>query len=769
MSARSYDPDSNPDRYTKINKPNVFRDDQMYVEVMSSDLTRKGICKYLSDSTPSDMTPIGRSKNMPIVVVLGDTASMGHTKLETVREFYLDGVLRAASVTEALVVDSGLVSSPGVAPPKLQHEDFCRNTFQMGIVPTKVKETLSLYHTQMLCLTDFLGWKDRPDEFAQVKFDFIRRLAGKGRIVCVLFNEGHNALEEAYAATRAGIGVIAVKGSGPLADEIANAKESGTSNDPKIMEMINSTCLQTFDMEQGRICDFAALIRMYATTDIVEMMRVCAKLEPLEVDQVWFDRGAPQLQLRVREGQGRLQFLNSGKTGTSSSSSSSSSKKKNKNKSKNDTNQKNPLKNNKQQPQKPTKSNKNNNQSSPTQRRKKVPSREPTPEPTPEPTTQYNDDQAQAAIKIQALQRGKIERAEVKQINETREKAAIKIQARARGKQGAKRAQRKKEGKPLDTIREEEEFAKVELNFDEPIVSRYRKDGFWVEIMHVSDDTKGKLFIRIKLHGIGTFCALPKACILKQGKNKQTNMKMISIKSISKKKAKHDDNGEDKDKIVITAIVCFIIKPNEKKLDNLTFKLQAGYDEVPIPNKFMRSFAMFRSAGPLSKAEKSETKDVPVKKKDEEKKTDETANKSEGTEEEIKAAIKMEAIARGNHDRKMVAEMKAEKQKLLKKGMTEDQAALKLEAMARGNRDREKVRRMKEEKKIAEKHGTMSEEDAAIKIEARMRGKQDRAKVAKMKEEKAKEGAKAKEEEEKKNEEKKNEEKKNEEKKKEEK
>merc|ERR1711865_353446 len=237
--------------------------------------------------------------------------------------------------------------------------------------------------------------------------------------------------------------------------------------------------------------------------------------------------------------------------------------------------------------------------------------------------------------------------------------------------------------------------------------------------------TKGKLFMRIILHGIGTFCALPKACILKQGKNKQTNMKMISIKSISKKKAKHDDNGEDKDKIVITAIVCFIIKPNETKLDNLTFKLQAGYDEVPIPNKFMRSFAMFRSAGPLSKAEKSETKDVPVKKKDEEKKTDETANKSEGTEEEIKAAIK-------------------------------------LEAMARGNRDREKVRRMKEEKKIAEKHGTMSEEDAAIKIEARMRGKQDRAKVAKMKKEKAKEGAKAKEEEEKKNEEKKNEEKKNE-------
>jgi hypothetical protein len=729
MSARSYNPSQNQGRYAKLNKPNVFRDDQMYLEVMSPDLSRKGICKYLTDSTPSHMVPLGKQNNMPVIIVLGDTMSIGDDNLARVREFYLDGVLRAASTTEALVVDSGLVSTPGVATPTIQHEDFCRNTFQMGIVPGRVKETLSLYHTQMVCMSDFNGWGDRPEEFAQEKFDFIRRLAGKGRIVCVLFNEGHCAFEEAYAATQAGIGVIAVKGSGKLADEFANAQEAGSSDDPKLNEMINSSCLQSFDMENGRICDFAALIRMYATTDIVEMLRVCNKLEPLEIDQVRFDRGVPQLQLRVREGvEGRLQFINSGKTGNTVTT---------KTRTKTKTNKK------AQSKRKPTKtaaaappplppskkSSGSNKKSLATEKQNKRPSRERKSEPE---APQYGVEEASAATKIQAIQRGKHDRQAMQQQQKEREKAATKIQAKARGRQGAKRADRKKNGEPLDP--ELEAFEKVECNFDDPIVSNYRKKGYWCEIMHVSENEKDKqLYLRLRLHGLGQWLDLPKACSLKGGKN-QDKYKMFAIRAITKKKVTEEDTGDPK--VTIEAICIFLIPKNG--CSNLSFKMQAGYEEVPIPAGFMRPFNMFRSAGPLSRKEGQAGTSTPNK--DNKEKKGAAADAPAATEEEIKAAIKMEAIARGKHDRKMVQQMREEKAKLLKSGMSEDQAAVKLEAMARGNRDRERVRRMREERKLADKHG-MTEEMAATKVEAMVRGNADRVRVKKLQEERTKEKA----------------------------
>ena len=219
MSARPYEAEP---RHTYLhNKHNVFRDDQMYVECHSSDLARIGICKYLNDSTPSAMIPLGKERAKPMVVVIGDSLTMDEQVLDKAREFYLDGILRAASTSGGCVVDSGLASGIGVCAPKLNHHDYCRNVFQMGISPSNIKEILSLYHTQNISMTDFNGWKDRPDEFAAEKFDFIRRLAGGGRTVCILFNAGYNAFEEVYAATQAGIGVILVQGSGELADELA--------------------------------------------------------------------------------------------------------------------------------------------------------------------------------------------------------------------------------------------------------------------------------------------------------------------------------------------------------------------------------------------------------------------------------------------------------------------------------------------------------------------------------------------------------------------
>jgi hypothetical protein len=608
MSEREYKPEPNPERYKLFNTPNVFRDDRMYVEVESPDLARKGICKYLTDSTPSHMVPIGKKKDTPIVVIFGDTTSMDDETLTRAQDFYLDGVLRAASTSESIIIDSGLVSAIGVCKPKLEHSDFCRNTFQMGILPGNVEETLSLYHTQIISVTDFDGWNDQPAEFAKEKINFIRRLAGRGKIICILFNEGHVAFEEAYAATQAGLPVIAVQGSGPLADELAEAKISGTSSDSKVTEMINSSCLTSFDMS-GRICDFAALIRLYSTVDMVSMQRQISKLSFLDIEPVWFERGKPLLQLRVREGvDGRLKFYNNGKT----------------------------ARKNKKKPTRPS-GDKKKLVASPTDKRKKRPSNEKINSSKAKlpPADHYDDHHHEAATKIAALHRGNAERKDINALKKKREEAAILIQKTQRGRQGAKRFERKKQGKPLDVeFEKEKKFKKVDLDFDPPIISKYRKDGFWVEILHVANaEDEKKLYIRVRLHGIGQWLDLPKKCVLKQGKA-QKQMKIFGIRQITKKKAVHDETNEGK--LVIVAVCVYIIKPTEEKLENLNFTFQAGYQSVAIPNKFLRSFDMFQSAGPLKKPKTASRK-----------KKENVDGMPEGTPEEIAAAIKMEAIARG--------------------------------------------------------------------------------------------------------------------------
>jgi hypothetical protein len=163
---------------------------------------------------------------------------------------------------------------------------------------------------------------------------------------------------------------------------------------------------------------------------------------------------------------------------------------------------------------------------------------------------------------------------------------------------------------------------------------------------------------------------------------------------------------------------------------------------------------------------------------------------------EEQAAVKIEAVARGNKDRARVQKMKEDKAKETSKtsgetedgknksedkaketsktsgetedgkvkSLTEEQAAIKIEAVARGNKDRARVQKMKEDKakETSKTSGetedgkvkSLTEEQAAIKIEAVARGNKDRAKVKKIKTEKEKQKQKEKKKQEKKSREK---------------
>ena len=199
--------------------------------------------------------------------------------------------------------------------------DFAREIFHIGIMPC-CNEPPSLFTTHQIVLNDFDGWEDRPKEFAEHKFRFVRRLNGKTcRTVCVLFNAGPSAFEEVAEACRLGIPVIVLKGSGALADELANAQESNSgNNDDMLQAMVESSCLYVFDSDIGRECDLATLIRCHCLTDMVTMTRMINDKDPLAsatMSTPFFEAGNARQQIRSRVGtSGKVKFIGKTKGGT---------------------------------------------------------------------------------------------------------------------------------------------------------------------------------------------------------------------------------------------------------------------------------------------------------------------------------------------------------------------------------------------------------------------------------------------------------------------
>ena len=200
MSARQYT--------TGGAKPNPFdtwnvqRDARRYLEAHSADLCCRSILNHIP--------PLGRKSSWPCVVVMGDGASTDAATLTHLRNLYLYGVLRAASMAQAHVIDTGLGSCVSVVSPSSNRSDFSRELCQVGITPFGIEGDFVI--TPIDRHSGFAGWKDRPVEFAQAKFGIIRRLTGaRCRAVSILFNAGHAAFEEVEEACRLGIPCVVLK------------------------------------------------------------------------------------------------------------------------------------------------------------------------------------------------------------------------------------------------------------------------------------------------------------------------------------------------------------------------------------------------------------------------------------------------------------------------------------------------------------------------------------------------------------------------------
>ena len=294
---------SNQKRAAELNKPFIFRDDQCFIQLDSDDLKLKKVLQLVK--------PLGKQRSTPIIVLIGDVGNVDDDQYATLRNFYLDGVLTAAFQSCAHIVDSGLSSSIGVGPQSNNdHTDFCRNILHIGVSPASkgatINPSLSKFHSHQIVFNDYIGYEDSPSEFAKKKFDFIRRLAGKCRVVCLLFNSGHTAWEEVKESCRLGIPVIPVAGSGALADEISSFIESGDSDDPDVQAMIDSCCMYPFNIENGRLCDLNSLIRCHLLTDVVQIARNTQGLDIILPPAVQFTIGVMISTVVAREGDGKL-------------------------------------------------------------------------------------------------------------------------------------------------------------------------------------------------------------------------------------------------------------------------------------------------------------------------------------------------------------------------------------------------------------------------------------------------------------------------------
>jgi hypothetical protein len=261
---------SHRERTDAHNATGKSRIKQRHLQAPSKELHKKSCLRRLQlpDTVP----------NTPVIVMIGDVASLEDDASNKIQDFYRDGVMRAAAAIDALVIDGGLASGIAAVSPRKEYADYCRNICQLGISPGGIDDPLSKYHTHQLVISDFNGWGDRQAEFIKHKFGMVRRLAGSCRVVCVLANNGHTAWGETIEAIRLGIPVIIMQGSGDLANEIIYAKMTGQCYDFNIREVVNSGCIVIFNSECNE-ADLASLVRLHCTIDILGIQRGTAMKE----------------------------------------------------------------------------------------------------------------------------------------------------------------------------------------------------------------------------------------------------------------------------------------------------------------------------------------------------------------------------------------------------------------------------------------------------------------------------------------------------------
>eukprot|EP00753_Platysulcus_tardus_P013017 PLAT3597.1.p1 GENE.PLAT3597.1~~PLAT3597.1.p1 ORF type:complete len:684 (+),score=247.65 PLAT3597.1:47-2098(+) len=161
----------------------------------------------------------------PVILLLGSVGLLPGTRRDGMYRLFNKGVVRAAARSAAAVVDGGCDNSMSALAAGLK-----KQAFLCGVAPHRVLELgpcPSPHHARQLVVGDATHWGDE----AAARLALVRRISGNGAatVVCLLAAGGDSDAWELLTALRAGWHVVALQGSGGLADELSDAAHRGPS------------------------------------------------------------------------------------------------------------------------------------------------------------------------------------------------------------------------------------------------------------------------------------------------------------------------------------------------------------------------------------------------------------------------------------------------------------------------------------------------------------------------------------------------------------
>ncbi|WP_353931395.1 hypothetical protein WJM97_01985 [Okeanomitos corallinicola TIOX110] len=222
---------------------------------ISNELTVPTIKVDSPEDLSKSMNDLGFHDPRPILVILGGAAKMSQTDLDRLRSLFVKVLAPVVEELGAFVVDGGtdfgVMQMIGQARAEISGKFALIGVTPVGKVAlpghTHSEEVTALEpnHSHFV-LTPGTNWGDESPWLA----DVATVLAKGSPSVAILVNGGEISKQDVSHNLRANRPVLAVAGSGRLADTLAFALE-GEASDEEVRELVASGLVQAIDFKDS--------------------------------------------------------------------------------------------------------------------------------------------------------------------------------------------------------------------------------------------------------------------------------------------------------------------------------------------------------------------------------------------------------------------------------------------------------------------------------------------------------------------------------------
>jgi hypothetical protein len=219
---------------------------------------------------PETLRALGLTRPLPVLVIVGGAGSVDEKALERLGPLFSSGIAPLAEALGAAVVDGG--TDAGVMRLIGQARGAIAGTFPLiGVAPvdkvmvpgTAASSDIARvepHHTHVI-LVPATNWAAGAPWLSAV----VNTLSGEERAVTVLIGGGDVSWIDATVSVTAGRPLVAVRGTGGVADTLAGALDSETGN-AQAAAIAASGLLTTVDFADGPTAVAAAVSRALASS-----------------------------------------------------------------------------------------------------------------------------------------------------------------------------------------------------------------------------------------------------------------------------------------------------------------------------------------------------------------------------------------------------------------------------------------------------------------------------------------------------------------------